>query len=157
MALGDIGPAGPARVRRFRALSVLVSANFLVSAGLGERALAQDITTKEAFEEAPTRDISRDEWRERVAEAKRRAQQLAVENGGVECLVLPRSPTKSKLHRSGSLMTTVSSREISSRRTRACMCSRDDLIGSAGKATLWCCSLVRKTSFMISIKRDDVE
>jgi hypothetical protein len=84
MALCDIGyrPGGPARVRRFRALSVLASAIFLFSAGLGERALAQDITTKEALEEDPTRDISRDEWRERVAEAKRRAQQLAVENRG---------------------------------------------------------------------------
>jgi hypothetical protein len=82
MALCDIGyrPGEPARVQRFRALPVIASAIVLFSAALGERALAQDITTKEALEEDPTRDISRDEWRERVAEAKRRAQQLALEN-----------------------------------------------------------------------------
>jgi hypothetical protein len=47
---------------------------------LGGRSFAEDIMMKEAPEEDSTRDINRDEWRERVAEAKRRARKFALEH-----------------------------------------------------------------------------
>jgi hypothetical protein len=44
--------------------------------------LAQDATSSPAAEDASPPNMSREQWRERVVEAKRRARQLALENRG---------------------------------------------------------------------------
>jgi hypothetical protein len=67
-------------------LAWVLSTVALVTLGLVQpfvgNSFAQDAMSSPAPEDDAPLDISRDQWRERVAEAKRRARQFAVEHRG---------------------------------------------------------------------------
>jgi hypothetical protein len=71
----------------------LLPAVALVTLGLSQRfaatAVAQDATSNAAPEDDAALDTSRDQWRERVAEARRRSQQFALERRGRPALDPP--------------------------------------------------------------------
>jgi hypothetical protein len=70
--------------RRAKLRMALVSLAALVIGVLvqtvGSDCLAQDAMSNSSAEDGLSLDMSREQWRERVAEAKRRARQLALEN-----------------------------------------------------------------------------
>jgi hypothetical protein len=79
----------PANARLFWVRSAFALTIFLLLEALGGCSFAEDVMMKEAPEEDSTREINRDEWRERVAEAKRRARQFVLEHRGRSTLDTP--------------------------------------------------------------------
>ena len=75
-------PGSPGKAVLFWARSAFALTVFLLLEPLGGRSFAEYIMMKEAPEQDSTRDINRDEWRERVAEAKRRARRFGLERRG---------------------------------------------------------------------------
>ena len=63
---------------------------------LGGSCLAQDATSLPAVEDGPL-DMSRELWRERVAEAKRRARRFALENRGRSALSPPSAAEEERI------------------------------------------------------------
>lgn len=61
---------------------VLALVTLVLGQWVGARSLAQDATSISAAQGGPPLDMSREQWRERVVEAKRRAKQFALENRG---------------------------------------------------------------------------
>jgi hypothetical protein len=68
-----------AKARLFATLSGIVFLTSAVLWPLGASSFAQDAISNQGLEDRVAPEIDRDQWRERVAEAKRRARQIAVE------------------------------------------------------------------------------
>jgi hypothetical protein len=68
-----------AKVRLVGVLSGIALLTFDALLPLGASSFAQDAISNQALEDGVEPEIGRDQWRERVAEAKRRARQFALE------------------------------------------------------------------------------
>jgi hypothetical protein len=73
---------GLAKVRLIPVLSAIALLTFDVFSPLGASSFAQAAITNQAQEHGVEPEIDRDQWRERVAEARRRARQFALEQRG---------------------------------------------------------------------------
>src|SRR5260370_40241105 len=70
----------PCATRLVWVLTAIALATLGLSQLLGATTFAQDATINAAAEDDAPLDMSRDQWRERVAEAGRRSQQFALEH-----------------------------------------------------------------------------
>ena len=78
-------------------VSVLALVTLVLGQLLGAGCLAQDATSPPAAEDGVPLDMSREQWRERVAEAKHRARRLALENRGRLTLIPPSAAEEERI------------------------------------------------------------
>jgi hypothetical protein len=108
-------------------------------------AFAEEAVSNPAPEDSGPLEMSRDQWRERIAEAKRRAREVGSNGVGMRFSSRLRPPTKNDWLRSACSMMTASNQGTSFRQTRACSFSRDVPIRSAASAILFRCRLDRSS------------